>query len=212
MFTGLVREVGEVGWLRRTEKAVQLLVNAPRTAQRARNGESVAVNGCCLTVSACRHKQLMFDLLGESLERTNLGDFRPGSPVNLERALRIDGRLGGHFVQGHVDCAAKVLSIRSKGQDVRIEVELPVEFARYASFKGSIAVNGTSLTVAEVHPNSFAVWIIPHTWQNTNLGDLHEGDRVNLEFDVLAKYVERLLEGRSAEVGYGQDSEATISS
>lgn len=211
MFTGLIREVGKAGWLRRTEKAVQLMVHAPRTAQRARTGESVAVNGCCLTVSACRYKQLMFDLLGESLDRTNLGDLKPGSPVNLERALRIDGRLGGHFVQGHVDCAAKVLSITAKGQDVRLEVELPPEFARYASFKGSIAVNGTSLTVAELNPESFAVWIIPHTWQNTNLSDLRGGDRVNLEFDVLAKYVERLLEGRPAEAGYGQDSEATIS-
>jgi riboflavin synthase len=197
MFTGLVREVGEVGWLRRTDQAVQLLINAPRTADRIRVGESVAVNGCCLTVATHRDKQIMFDLLEESLERTNLGDLRPGDPVNLERALRIDGRLGGHFVQGHVDCTAKVLSMTEKGPDTRLEIGLPREFSRYAAFKGSIAVNGTSLTIAELLPESFVVWVIPHTLDHTNLGDLQEGDRVNLEFDVLAKYVERLLADRS---------------
>lgn len=196
MFTGLVREVGEVGWLRRTDRAVQLMINAPRTADRIRIGESVAVNGCCLTVATHREKQVMFDLLEESLERTNLGDLKPGDPVNLERALRVDGRLGGHFVQGHVDCTAKVVSIEEEGADTRLEIALPNEFARYAAFKGSIAVNGTSLTIAELHPESFVVWVIPHTLDHTNLGDLEEGDRVNLEFDVLAKYVERLLETR----------------
>lgn len=197
MFTGLVREVGEMGWLRRTDQAVQLLINAPRTADRIRVGESVAVNGCCLTVATHRDKQIMFDLLEESLERTNLGDLRPGDPVNLERALRIDGRLGGHFVQGHVDCTAKVLSMTEKGPDTRLEIGLPREFSRYAAFKGSIAVNGTSLTIAELLPESFVVWVIPHTLDHTNLGDLQEGDRVNLEFDVLAKYVERLLADRN---------------
>lgn len=197
MFTGLVREVGEVGWLRRTDQAVQLLIHAPRTADRIRLGESVAVNGCCLTVATHRDKQIMFDLLEESLERTNLGDLRPGDPVNLERALRIDGRLGGHFVQGHVDCTAKVLSLTEKGPDTRLEIALPREFSRYAAFKGSIAVNGTSLTIAELLPESFVVWVIPHTLDHTNLGDLQEGDRVNLEFDVLAKYVERLLAARN---------------
>jgi len=198
MFTGLVREVGEVGWLRRTDQAVQLLVSAPRTAARVRIGESVSVNGCCLTVATHREKQLMFDLLEESLERTNLGDLKPGTPVNLERALRVDGRLGGHFVQGHVDCAAKVVSVTDKGPDVRLEIALPPEFARYAAFKGSIAVNGTSLTIAELHADTFVVWVIPHTLDHTNLGDLEAGARVNLEFDVLAKYVERLLDARGA--------------
>lgn len=196
MFTGLVREVGEVGWLRRSDRSVQLMISAPRTAERVRIGESVAVNGCCLTVATHREKQIMFDLLEESLERTNLGDLKPGDPVNLERALRVDGRLGGHFVQGHVDCTAKVLSLREEGPDARLEIALPREFARYAAFKGSIAVNGTSLTIAELHPESLVVWVIPHTLDHTNLGDLQEGDRVNLEFDVLAKYVERLLAAR----------------
>jgi riboflavin synthase len=196
MFTGLIREVGQVGWLRRTDRTVQLLVNAPRTAERIRPGDSVAVNGCCLTVATHRDKQIMFDLLEESLQRTNLGDLKPGAPVNLERALRVDGRLGGHFVQGHIDCAAEVVSVEENGADIRLEIALPEEFARYAAFKGSIAVNGTSLTIAELAPARFVVWVIPHTLEHTNLGDLEPGDRVNLEFDVLAKYVERLLDAR----------------
>lgn len=199
MFTGLVREVGEVGWLRRTDQAVQLMVVAPRTASRVARGESVAVNGCCLTVATHRDKQLMFDLLEESLQRTNLGNVKPGDPVNLERALRVDGRLGGHFVQGHVDCTARVISVTEKGPDVRLEISLPAEFARYATFKGSIAVNGVSLTIAELTDHSFTVWIIPHTLDGTNLGDLQDGDAVNLEFDVLAKYVERLVGPLSAQ-------------
>ena len=198
MFTGLVREVGEVGWLRRTDTAVQLMLNAPKSSSRVRTGDSIAVNGCCLTVTAHRNMRLMFDLLEESLDRTNLGRLKPGSPVNLERSLRMDGRLGGHFVQGHVDCTAAVVGVEEKGADVRLDIALPAEFARYVVFKGSIAVNGVSLTVAEITDERFTVWIIPHTLENTNLGDLAVGDLVNLEFDILAKYVERLLEGRVA--------------
>lgn len=198
MFTGLVREVGEVAWLRRTDQAVQLLVKAPQTSTRVRTGESVAVNGCCLTVTAHRDKQMMFDLLAESLDKTNLGDLKPGSPVNLERALRVDGRLGGHFVQGHIDCATEVLALEERGTDLRIDIALPEAFAGYAAYKGSIAVNGVSLTIAALGEGSFSVWIIPHTLENTNLGDLEPGQRVNLEFDILAKYVERLLATRSA--------------
>ncbi len=201
MFTGLVREVGEVVWLRRSGQAVQLLIKGPRTASRVRIGESVAVNGCCLTVTAQRDGQCMFDLLEESLERTNFGRLKPGTAVNLERALRVEGRLGGHFVQGHVDCTAEVLAIEEKGPDLRLDIALPADFARYVAYKGSVAVNGVSLTVAEVGPTSFSVWIIPHTLDNTNLGDLEVGDLVNLEFDILAKYVERLLEARLPATG-----------
>jgi len=144
-------------------------------------------------VTARRDDQMMFDLLDESLDRTNLGDLKPGDPVNLERALRLDGRLGGHFVQGHIDCTSRVLSVEKKGADLRLDIELPQEFARYVAFKGSVTVNGVSLTVAAVEAGQFAVWIIPHTAEETNLGDLQPGDRVNLEFDIIAKYVERLL-------------------
>lgn len=196
MFTGLVREVGEVGWLRRTDTSVQLMLKAPKTSTRVRTGDSIAVNGCCLTVTAHRSMRLMFDLLEESLDRTNLGALKPGSRVNLERSLRMDGRLGGHFVQGHVDGTAPVLGIVEKGADVRLDIGLPRDFARYVAYKGSIAVNGVSLTVAEIADDRFSVWIIPHTLEHTNLGDLEVGQAVNLEFDILAKYVERLLEVR----------------
>lgn len=185
--------------MRRTDQAIQLRLAAPRTGVRARTGESVAVNGCCLTVSAQRDKQLMFDLLEETLDRTNLGQLKPGDRVNLERALRLDGRLGGHFVQGHVDCTAEVVKVSEQKPDLRLDITLPPEFARYVAFKGSIAVNGVSLTVSELGENSFAVWIIPHTLQNTNLRKLHEGDPVNLEFDVLAKYVDRLFRADAAD-------------
>ena len=196
MFTGLVREVGQVVWLRRADRVVQLLVKGPRTATRVRVGESVSVNGCCLTVTAQREGQFMFDLLTESLDRTNLGQLKPGHPVNLERALRVDGRLGGHFVQGHVDGTAQVVALEEKGPDLRIDIALPREFARYVVYKGSIAINGASLTVSAVNPTDFSVWVIPHTLEHTNLGDLEAGNLVNLEFDILAKYVERLLETR----------------
>ena len=196
MFTGLVREVGQVVWLRRADRVVQLLVKGPHTATRVRVGESVSVNGCCLTVTAQREGQFMFDLLTDSLDRTNLGQLKPGHPVNLERALRVDGRLGGHFVQGHVDGTAQVVALEEKGPDLRIDIALPREFARYVVYKGSIAINGASLTVSAVNPADFSVWVIPHTLEHTNLGDLEAGNLVNLEFDILAKYVERLLETR----------------
>ena len=196
MFTGLVREVGRVVWLRRSDRTVQLLVKGPRTATRVRIGESVAVNGCCLTVTAQREGQFMFDLLAESLDRTNIGRLKPGGPVNLERALRVDGRLGGHFVQGHVDCTAKVLAVEEKGPDLRLDIAIPPEFSRYVAYKGSIAINGVSLTVAVANAEDFSVWVIPHTMEHTNLGDLEAGDLVNLEFDILAKYVERLVATR----------------
>lgn len=198
MFTGLVKEVGEVGWLRRTDQAVQLMIKAPKIAPRVRTGESVAVNGCCLTVTAHRGGQMMFDLLSESLDKTNFGRLKPGSPVNLERALRVEGRLGGHFVQGHVDCTGEVMAVEEKGTDVRLDISFVPEFAGYLAYKGSIAVNGVSLTVASLEGAQFSVWIIPHTLDATNLGDLQAGDLVNLEFDILAKYVERLLATRIA--------------
>ena len=193
MFTGLVEEIGTVLWIRATERGTQLQIAAPLVSQQIAKGDSVAVNGCCLTLTARRADQLTFDLLEETLERTNLRTLRRDSPVNLERALVANGRLGGHFVQGHIDCAARVLAFEEAGADHRLEVELPGDFAHYVTYKGSIAVNGISLTVAEVLPESFAVWVIPHTRRNTNLKAIAAGDWVNIEFDLLAKYVERML-------------------
>jgi len=193
MFTGLIEEIGVVLWIRATDRGTHLQVTAPRTSSNIHRGDSVAVNGCCLTVTAYRDQNLTFDLLDETLDRTNLRQLRRGSPVNLERALPADGRLGGHFVQGHIDCAARVLAFEPTGENHRLEIELPADFNQYVAYKGSIAVNGISLTVAELLPNSFVVWIIPHTKRHTNLDALEAGDYVNLEFDLLAKYVERMF-------------------
>ena len=193
MFTGLIEEVGEVLWIRATKSGTQLQLAAPLVAEDLKKGDSVSVNGCCLTANAIRENTITFDLLAETLERTNLGALRRESPVNLERAMPANGRLGGHFVQGHIDCTARVLSYTRENADSRLEVELPEAFAHYAAFKGSIALNGISLTIAELHPASFVVWIIPHTRKQTNLEGLQAGDRLNVEFDLVAKYIERML-------------------
>jgi riboflavin synthase len=193
MFTGLIEEVGTVVTLLTEGDATQLRIEAPGVAAKVALGESVAVNGCCLTVSARANQTLTFDLLGETLERTNLRMLARGERVNLECAVAVGAPLGGHFVQGHVDCAMPIISSEKIGADLRVEIELPPEFAAYVAGKGSIAVNGVSLTVAEVSEKSFAVWIIPHTKKHTNIATARPGTLVNIEFDLLAKYVERLL-------------------
>jgi riboflavin synthase len=194
MFTGLIEEVGSVLEIHATELGTRLQVAAPGLAEKVQIGDSIAVNGCCLTVAARGAEQLAFDLLAETFDRTNLRALRQQSRVNLERALAADGRLGGHFVQGHVDCAARIVALEKAGADHRLEVELPADFAQYIAHKGSIAVNGISLTVAEVSEASFAVWIIPHTRSQTNLDTARADDLVNLEFDLIAKYIERMLD------------------
>ncbi len=196
MFTGLIEEVGHVLWIRATDRGTQLQVAAPAIAADVRKGDSVAVNGCCLTVKTRRDDQLTFDLLEETLDRTNLRALRRESPVNLERALAAGSPIGGHFVQGHIDCAVNTIGFDQKGTDYRLEFELPAGVSQYVVQKGSIAVNGISLTVAELLPASVAVWVIPHTRRHTNLDTIVPGDRLNIEFDLLAKYVERMLAQR----------------
>lgn len=196
MFTGLIEEVGTVIALRAHGDAGQLRLDAPKVSAAISLGASVAVNGCCLTMTACNQDELSFDLLHETLIRTNLKQLAAGDPVNLEQAVAAGAPLGGHFVQGHVDCTARIVGLQQQGANLRVEVELPAQFARYVVGKGSIAVNGISLTVAEILPESFVVWIIPHTQAQTNLASARQGDLVNLEFDLLAKYVERLLDRR----------------
>jgi len=193
MFTGLIEDVGKVVAAHATEHGAQLEIAAPGTAKQVRAGQSIAVNGCCLTLTSRRGDRLTFDLLKETLARTNLRDLQPNIPVNLERALRADGRLGGHFVQGHVDCVSRIMAFDKKGPDFRLEIELPKEFAPYVASKASIAVNGISLTVADILPKRFVAWIIPYTKRHTNLDCAKTGDLVNLEFDILAKYVERMV-------------------
>ncbi len=197
MFTGLVEEIGGVLWIRAADSNTQLQIAAPRIAKEIRVGDSVAVNGCCLTVAGHEGDHLTFDLLEETLDRTNLKTLRSESPVNLERALTADGRVGGHFVQGHIDCTARIVSFEQTGNDHRLEVELPSQFTRYVARKGSVALNGISFTVAEVSPESFAVLVIPYTKRQTNLASARPGDLVNVEFDILGKYVEKMLPPRA---------------
>ena len=193
MFTGLIEAVGKVLAIRETDGGMQLQIAARRLTEKIGIGDSIAVNGCCLTVTSRRDDQITFDILQETLDRTNLKDVRRDSAVNLERALPAAGRIGGHFVQGHVDCVSPIVAFQKSGADFRLEVELPGEFAHYVARKGSIALNGISLTVAEILPNSFVTWIVPYTKKHTNLDRAKPGDLMNLEFDILAKYVERML-------------------
>ena len=196
MFTGLVEEIGLCEDLQRSAGSARLLIQAPSISLGVKIGDSISVNGCCLTAISIRDGIMAFDLLDETLQRTNLKELIPGRKVNLERSLLADGRLGGHFVQGHVDATIPVVAILQQGSDLRINFKVPPEFAAYVAYKGSVAINGVSLTIAEVTADSFAVWIIPHTATHTNLGDLREGDLVNLECDMLAKYAARIMQMR----------------
>ncbi|PYJ25715.1 MAG: riboflavin synthase [Verrucomicrobia bacterium] len=193
MFTGLIDEVGKLVAVRASDRGTELQIAAPRIARKTRRGDSIAANGCCLTVASRRGDRLTFDLLDETVSRTNLKGLRRKDPVNLECALPAKGRLGGHFVQGHIDCVSPIVAFDKKNEDFRLEVELPGEFAHYVARKGSIALNGISLTVSDVFPKSFVVWIIPYTKRHSNLNRAQAGNLVNIEFDILAKYVERKL-------------------
>jgi len=196
MFTGLVEETAPLISVEPIGGGARLTLEAAVVLEGTHEGDSIAVNGCCLTITSMVKNLLAFDLLAETLDKTNLGDQKPGSKVNLERAMLAQDRMGGHFVQGHVDCAVRIVSLEPHGQDHRLEIELPHAFARYVAYKGSIAINGISLTAAEVREASVVSWLIPHTMEVTNLHTLKAGDRVNVEFDMLAKYLERLVDPR----------------
>ncbi len=194
MFTGIIEAVGTVAALEPRGSQVQVVVEAPSIASGVRVGDSIAVNGACLTVTKIAGALLHFDAVRETLECTSLGDQRVGARVNVERAMRADGRLDGHIVQGHVDGTGRVDALAHDGDDVRFHVRCDAEIARYLVPKGSIAIDGVSLTVVGVTDTGFDVALIPHTLAETNLGDRRPGDRVNLEADVLGKYVVRYLE------------------
>ena len=195
MFTGLIEHVGAVVHFQAAGAGAVLRVAAGPVAADARIGDSVAVNGCCLTVVGSDGGTLAFDAVPETLGRTTLGALRPGDPVNIEPALRAGDPLGGHFVQGHVDGVGRVQSIEAEGEGLRVFVSAAPEILRYCVEKGSITVEGVSLTVAELADDAFAVALVPHTLAETTLSELAPGREVNLEVDVLAKYAERLLGG-----------------
>lgn len=195
MFTGIIEETGIVRRIRPGQKSVRLTVESRQSARGLKLGDSVAVNGCCLTVvrlaSGGGRRLLDFDLLQETWERTNLRFAGTGALVNLERPVRVDGRLDGHFVTGHVDGIGKIIRWEREGKDHVLDIAAGVELMRYVVFKGSIAVDGISLTVAAVRAKSFRIWIIPHTYEVTALRERKVGEAVNLETDILGKYVEK---------------------
>jgi len=197
MFTGIVEEAGVIEQIVPTPKSIALTVRATVCGRGVKVGDSVAVNGCCLTAVRVAAKGkvrlLQFDLLQESWDRTNFQFARPGSLVNLERSLRANGELGGHFVTGHVDGLGRIIRWERAGKDHVLDIAAPAEVMKYLVFKGSVAVDGVSLTVAGVHKKSFRIWIIPHTFEVTVLRERQVGDAVNLEADLLGKYVERFL-------------------
>jgi riboflavin synthase len=193
MFTGIVEELGEVEALTDLGDSVRLRVRGPLVVGDAGHGDSISVNGVCLTVVESGDGAFTADVMRETLDRSSLGALRPGDPVNLERSLRLDGRLGGHVVQGHVDGTGTVLERTSSPHWEVVRVSLPADLARYVVLKGSVAVDGVSLTVSALDDESFSVSLIPTTLALTTLGRAPVGAFVNLEVDVLAKYVERLM-------------------
>lgn len=198
MFTGIVEETGRVAVFEPRAAAWRMIVAARAALADLTLGDSIAVNGCCLTAVRSDGETVEFDVLEETRRVTSFSALQSGSLVNLERSLRFGGKVGGHFVTGHVDTVGRIETFEARGADFFLRVRLPAGTGRYLVHKGSIAIDGISLTVAEVTEEAFAVWIIPHTLEVTNLRQKRAGDPVNLEFDLLGKHVEKLLAARSA--------------
>jgi len=193
MFTGIVEETGRVCSFTQEKNAWRLKIAASVALQNVALGDSISIDGCCLTVVAFDATQLEFDVLEETRRLTSLASLSVGAPVNLERSLRFDGKIGGHFVTGHVDGRGKIEIFEQRGADHYLRIQMPAGTGRYVVLKGSIAIDGISLTVAEIEGDQLAVWLIPHTVAVTNLHAKTNGALVNLEFDLLGKYVEKLL-------------------
>jgi riboflavin synthase len=198
MFTGLVEEKGKLVKKTPTGLGYNLTFSAVKVMDDLKIGDSISVNGCCLTVVSKEKNSFSIDAIEETLKKTNLGALEEGSGVNLERPLKTDERLGGHFVLGHVDTTGIVTSVEELTNSHFIKISYPAEFNKYLIHVGSVAIDGVSMTVAQLSNNEFGVGVIPHTWQETVFSDRNKGDRVNLEFDVLGKYVERIMESRNS--------------
>lgn len=198
MFTGIVEETGKVLAFEPDAQGWRLVVSARAALVDLAPGDSIAVNGCCLTATRSDAATLRFDVLEETRRLTNFSALRAGALVNLERSLRFGGKVGGHFVTGHIDAQGTVDVFEARGKDHYLRIRIPAGLARYIVHKGSIAIDGISLTIAEVADDAFAVWLIPHTLEVTNLREKQVGDPVNLEFDLLGKHVEKLLLTRTS--------------
>lgn len=194
MFTGIVEEMGKISAIRQGAKSAQLTIQAKTVLEGTRIGDSIAVNGVCLTVTSLSASAFTADVMAESLRRSSLGDLSPGSPVNLERAMAADGRFGGHIVSGHIDGTGTISAFRREDNAVWVTVSTPANLLRYIVEKGSVAIDGVSLTVAAVTERDFSVSLIPHTGAQTILLQKRVGEKVNLECDIIGKYVEKLLQ------------------
>src|SRR5215813_9158366 len=193
MFTGIIEELGSVRSIEERGENARMVISARVVTEGTNHGDSISVNGVCLTALDIEPDSFAADVSRETLQRSTLGSLKPGAPVNLERAVTPATRLGGHIVQGHVDARGQFVSVADHGESWTVRIAYPKEIRQYLVFKGSVAVEGISLTIAELTDEYFAVAIIPKTWQVTNLSSLKPGDLVNLEADVIAKYVERIL-------------------
>lgn len=193
MFTGIIEELGIISVFTKINKGARIEILASGILSDAKIGDSIAVNGVCLTVVTKANNSFAADLSDETLKLTSLKQLKLGSKVNLERPMQPQARFGGHLVQGHVDGIAKYIGANQVGEGYDVKIEFPFALGKYIVHKGSITVDGISLTVASLTENSFEIAIIPHTWKNTNLSSLSIGDEVNLEVDVIAKYVEKML-------------------
>ena len=203
MFTGIVEGVGKVVSFEEKKAAWLLKLQAPEfIAESLSDGDSLACNGCCLTLVGRDGNELSFELLEETIRLTSFEGVKSGSLINLERPLAANARLGGHFVTGHVDTRSKVEVFEQRGKNVYLKVAVPEEFANYVVYKGSVAIDGISLTIAEAHKDSLAVWLMPHTIEVTNLSECKAGKLVDLEFDILAKYVEKIATGNREKSPY----------
>jgi riboflavin synthase len=198
MFTGIIRELGVMESLEHTPEGGRMNVRAAKIGNQLKIADSVAVNGCCLTVVAREGETFAMDLSGETLRRTSFGEMKPGTMVNLEPPMRAGDDFGGHFVQGHVDGVGRVVALKPEGENWWLTVRVPEELGKYAAMKGSISLDGISLTIAGWHDGAVDIAIIPYTYEVTNVRNMRLGDAVNVEVDCLAKYIERLLEAREA--------------
>ena len=194
MFTGLIEELGTVRSIEMRGENARMIIGASIVTEGTKHGDSIAVNGVCLTALDIQPDSFAADVSRETLSRSTLGNLKPGTPVNLERAVTPATRLGGHIVQGHVDARGTFAGVEDHGESWTVRIGFPREIGRYLVFKGSVAVEGISLTIAALKDDYFEVAIIPKTWEVTNLSHLEPGDGVNLEVDVIAKYVERLVQ------------------
>ena len=192
MFTGLIEEIGQVKFRSKKSNSLILGIQAEKIASETKIGDSISINGACLTVSNIKNKILFFTAVAETLKVSTLNDLRIGNRTNLERALKVDARFDGHFINGHIDGKGKVTGITSRGNSKEVRISVPYSFTQLIVAKGSIAVDGVSLTVVDVGRNCFTVALIPHTLKNSILGMRRQGDKVNIELDIIAKYIAKI--------------------